>query len=54
VPSGYYLEFKATSVTGRGVLKAQLASKLKWDVLAFSKDEQPPAFNAGYETLPET
>jgi hypothetical protein len=50
-PSGYYIEFKATAV-GAGnaaFLKAQVTSKLKWDILAFDKDEQPPEFNkAGY------
>lgn len=49
-PSGYYIEFKATAVDGNNAfLKAQLSSKLKWDILGFTKDEQLPAINqAGY------
>lgn len=52
VPSGYYLDFRVTSVTNpsdSATLRAQLTSKLKWDILGFTKDEQPTAFNqAGY------
>ncbi len=49
-PSGYYIEFKATAVSGGDCfLKAQVTSKLKWDILAMTKDEQLPGWNrAGY------
>ena len=51
-PSGPYIEFKAVDASAGAFLKAQVMSKLRWDRLCFTEDEQPTGFNqAGYTPL---